>query len=208
MMMGRGYAVASIGYRLSGEAKFPAQIHDCKAAIRFLRANAKKYNIDPERIGVVGQSAAGTSRRSWARRAASRNSRGRTGRPTRRARCNWWSITSARPTSRSCRRPARGPNPVTRLIGGDLGEKAALAKQANPIEFVTPDDPPFLILHGGQGQARAGVAVRVAARGAEEGQGRIDLPVRRRGGHDGRVMTDENRKKFVELCDRVLKAKR
>jgi hypothetical protein len=55
----RGYVVASIDYRLSGKAKFPAQIHDCKAAIRFLRANAERFNIDPRRIGVCGPSAGG-----------------------------------------------------------------------------------------------------------------------------------------------------
>lgn len=54
-----GYAVCCINYRLSDEAKWPAQIYDCKAAIRFLRANAKKYNLNAERIGVVGNSAGG-----------------------------------------------------------------------------------------------------------------------------------------------------
>ena len=58
-MLGRGYAVASINYRLSNQAKFPAQIEDCKAAVRFLRANAKKYNLDPDRFGAWGASAGG-----------------------------------------------------------------------------------------------------------------------------------------------------
>ena len=53
------YAGASVGYRLSGEAIWPAQIHDCKAAIRWLRANAKKYNLDPDKIAVWGASAGG-----------------------------------------------------------------------------------------------------------------------------------------------------
>jgi acetyl esterase/lipase len=53
------YVGATIGYRLSGEATWPAQIHDCKAAIRWLRANADQYHIDPERIGVWGSSAGG-----------------------------------------------------------------------------------------------------------------------------------------------------
>src|SRR5262249_16290821 len=53
------YAGVSVGYRLTGEAIWPAQIHDCKAAIRWVRANAKKYNLDPDRIGVVGDSAGG-----------------------------------------------------------------------------------------------------------------------------------------------------
>ncbi|MEN6334882.1 MAG: alpha/beta hydrolase, partial [Phycisphaerales bacterium] len=54
-----GYAVASINYRLSQHAIFPAQIQDCKAAIRWLRANADKHGIDPNRIGVWGASAGG-----------------------------------------------------------------------------------------------------------------------------------------------------
>lgn len=55
----RGFVTASISYRLSGEAQFPAQIQDCKAAVRFLRANSKTYGIDSDKIGVIGHSAGG-----------------------------------------------------------------------------------------------------------------------------------------------------
>lgn len=55
----RGYVTAAIEYRLGGEAKFPAAIHDCNAAVRYLRAHAEKYGIDPNRIGAVGGSAGG-----------------------------------------------------------------------------------------------------------------------------------------------------
>ena len=55
----RGYVAATISYRLSGEAPFPAAIHDCKAAVRFLRANAKEYGIDADHIGAIGLSAGG-----------------------------------------------------------------------------------------------------------------------------------------------------
>lgn len=55
----RGYATAAIEYRLGGEAKFPAAVHDCNAVVRWLRANAKLHAIDPERIGAVGGSAGG-----------------------------------------------------------------------------------------------------------------------------------------------------
>lgn len=55
----RGYVAASVGYRLGYEAKFPAGIQDCNAAVRFLRANAGKYGIDPKRVGAVGGSAGG-----------------------------------------------------------------------------------------------------------------------------------------------------
>ena len=55
----RGYFVATVEYRLSGEATWPAQIEDCKLAVRWLRANAPKYHVDPDRIGVWGESAGG-----------------------------------------------------------------------------------------------------------------------------------------------------
>ncbi|NMM95100.1 alpha/beta hydrolase fold domain-containing protein [Bifidobacterium oedipodis] len=58
-LLEQGYAVASINYRLSVEARWPAQIYDCKAAIRFLRAHAQQYGIDPTRITVFGESAGG-----------------------------------------------------------------------------------------------------------------------------------------------------
>src|SRR4029077_13513800 len=58
-LLRRGYAVASINYRLSQHAPFPAQIEDCKAAVRFLRANASRYGLDPDHFGAWGVSAAG-----------------------------------------------------------------------------------------------------------------------------------------------------
>ena len=54
-----GFAVASVEYRLSGEAKFPAAVLDCREAVRFLKENAGEYRIDPKRIGVIGGSAGG-----------------------------------------------------------------------------------------------------------------------------------------------------
>ncbi|MCX7825635.1 MAG: alpha/beta hydrolase, partial [Verrucomicrobiae bacterium] len=59
MLATRGYFTASVEYRLSGEAKWPAQIEDCKHAVRWLRANAAKYNVNPDRIGCWGSSAGG-----------------------------------------------------------------------------------------------------------------------------------------------------
>src|SRR5690606_14422498 len=55
----RGFVTVTISYRLSGEAQFPAQIHDCKASVRWLRANAEKYGVDPDAIGATGLSAGG-----------------------------------------------------------------------------------------------------------------------------------------------------
>ncbi len=58
-LLAAGYAVASINYRLSAEAHYPAQIYDAKAAVRFLRENAAKYNLDPKKFGAWGASAGG-----------------------------------------------------------------------------------------------------------------------------------------------------
>src|SRR5262249_17815267 len=55
----RGYVAATVSYRLVPNARFPAQIEDCKAAVRWLRANAAKYHINPDRIGAIGPSAGG-----------------------------------------------------------------------------------------------------------------------------------------------------
>src|SRR5258706_12778327 len=54
-----GFVTALVAYRLSGEAKYPAALYDCKSAVRYLRANAAKFKVDPERIGVMGGSAGG-----------------------------------------------------------------------------------------------------------------------------------------------------
>ena len=93
------YIGASIGYRLTGEAKWPAQHHDCKAAIRWLKANAKKYNIDPQRIGVWGASAGGQLANMLGdhRRPEGTGRRLRLARPVEPA---WpvWSISAAPPT--------------------------------------------------------------------------------------------------------------
>ena len=56
----RGYVAATVDYRLSPKYRFPAHVHDVKAAVRFLRAHAAKYKLDPSRIGATGSSAGGT----------------------------------------------------------------------------------------------------------------------------------------------------
>ena len=66
-----GYAIASIEYRLSQEARFPAQIHDCKGALRWLRAHSDEYGYNAERVVVAGTSAGGHLPRSWAQAATS-----------------------------------------------------------------------------------------------------------------------------------------
>ena len=103
LLMAKGYATASINYRYSKQAVFPAQLHDCKAAVRFLRDNAKKYNLDPDAFGVWGRRPAGTSSRCSAPPATCRTSKV-TPRPRPRARSRRSATGSARPTSSRSRR--------------------------------------------------------------------------------------------------------
>lgn len=148
-----GYAVASINYRLSQHAVFPAQIQDCKAAIRWLRANADKYGIDPDRFGVWGASAGGHL-------AALVGTAGdvndfdvgpNAGVSSRvQAVCDFFGPTDLTKMGDfpSVINHDAADAPEAKLIGGPVQENKDKAQRANPIAYVTKDDPPFLIVHG------------------------------------------------------------
>jgi acetyl esterase/lipase len=146
----RNYAVASIEYRLSGEATFPAQLHDCKAAIRWLRANAARYRLDPERIAVWGSSAGahlaallGTTGGDPAFEDASMGNPGVSSRVQ--AVIDWYGPTDFLRMGANHDKP---DSPESRLLGCPIQSCPDRAAQANPITHVTPDDPPFFIQHG------------------------------------------------------------
>lgn len=146
----RGYAVASVQYRLSGEATFPAQIFDVKAAARWLRGNAAVYGLDPARVGVWGASAGGHLAAllgtSGGIAALEDPAQGHAGQSSRvQVVIDWFG-----PTDFALAPAGRGPDaPEVRLLGCapiDCPDKARLA---SPLSFVDPSDPPFLIQQGG-----------------------------------------------------------
>jgi len=146
-----GYVVAGVEYRLSGEAKFPAQITDCKAAIRFLRANSRRYGIDPNRIGVWGGSAGGHLAALLGTTYGVKELEGNYGSKgfssKVQATCVFYGPCDL--TLPIARDPAKKkPGPVAELLGATPEEKPELARLASPVFFVTKDDPPFLIVHG------------------------------------------------------------
>jgi acetyl esterase/lipase len=149
----QGYAVASINYRLSQHAIFPAQIEDCKTAIRFLRANAEKYNIDPNRIGVWGASAGGHLVALLGTAGDVKEfEKGPNLQVSSRVQavCDFFGPTdltkmSQFPSSMDHDAP---DSPESKLIGGPVQENKEACKRANPITYVSKDDPPFLICHG------------------------------------------------------------
>jgi acetyl esterase/lipase len=150
---GRGYVVASIDYRLTGVAPFPAQIEDCRAAIRWLRANAAKYNIDPKRVGAWGGSAGGhlvallgTSGEvtGWDTVGGNTDQSARV-----QAVCDLYGHSNF--DIEKLPGWARNADSVFgRLLGGPVDERKEVARQASPITYVSADDPPFLIVHGDQ----------------------------------------------------------
>lgn len=149
----KGYAIASINYRLSQHAVFPAQIEDCKAAVRWLRAHAEKYGLDPNRFGAWGSSAGGhlvallgTSGDVKAFEVGphlEQSSRVQ-------AVCDYFGPSDfmALAKSRDASRPATFMSPESRLIGGFVLDHPDKVARANPITYVSADDPPFLIVHG------------------------------------------------------------
>lgn len=156
-LLSRGYAVASIDYRLSQEALFPAQIHDCKAAVRWLRANAKKYNLDPNRIGVWGSSAGGHLAALLGMTGDSLAFEGLLDTQDVSSRvqavCNWFGpsdfVSLASQSGPDSHMDHNAPNsPESRLLGGPLPTRMAAAKVASPITHVSHNVPPFLIMHG------------------------------------------------------------
>ena len=156
----REYVVASIEYRFSQKAKFPAQIQDCQAAIRWLRANSAKYNIDPEHVGVGGDSAGGhlvallgTSGGQKAFPAVGGND-GQTDRVQ--AVCDFYGPAdfftvveqaNADKTTKNIFTWNSG-DPYSQLIGAKVGEDKSACEAVSPTHYVSKNSAPILILHG------------------------------------------------------------
>jgi acetyl esterase/lipase len=155
-----GYAVAGVSIRSSSQVKFPGQLHDIKAAIRWLRANASRYNLDGGRIAVMGDSSGG-----WTTAMAAltgdapemEGSVGTTGQsskvqaavafypPTNFLTMDPWALKKCAPPA--CHDDE--PSPESRLVGCAIQTCPDKVQAANPLRYVTAADPPLMILHGG-----------------------------------------------------------
>jgi acetyl esterase/lipase len=144
------YFCASVEYRLSGEATWPAQIHDCKAAIRWLKANAGKYNVDPRKIGVWGSSAGGHLVNMLGTSGDVKPLEGACGSPDQSSRvaCVVAFCGPSDFTAILRRREGAAPAAVAQLLGGPIEKKREAVIAASPISHVSQDDPPFLLVHG------------------------------------------------------------
>lgn len=153
VMLSRGYALACVEYRFSQEAIFPAQIQDCKAAIRWLRAHAAEYGLDPTRFGAWGPSAGGhlVALLGTAQHVAAFEVGEHLDQPsTVAAVCDWFGPTDfLQMTAQLGESSHDDPDsPESRLVGGAIQSHPELAAYANPITYVDGSEPPFLIVHG------------------------------------------------------------
>ncbi|HEX9187537.1 MAG TPA: alpha/beta hydrolase [Vicinamibacteria bacterium] len=155
-LLARGFAVAAINYRLSQHAVFPAQIEDCKAAVRWLRANASRHGYDPDRIASFGASAGGhlAAMLGTAGDVRAFDVGAHPGVSSRvQAVVDFFGPTdflqmdAHRPNAQAMIHDTPD-SPESQLVGGPIRDNEDKVARANPLTYVTKDDPPFLIVHG------------------------------------------------------------
>lgn len=207
-----GYAVASINYRLSQHAPFPAQIHDCKAAVRWLRAHASDHQLNPDRIGAWGGSAGGHLVALLGTSGDVKELEGDLGNADRSSRvqavCDTCGPTDLNTTLNGAEARTTVAPMLDKLLGGPLAEKRDLARAASPVTYVTPDDPPMLILHGDRDPLvplHQAVGLYDALRSAKV---EVELQVTAGAGHDAGLAKPEVQKTVQVFFDKHLKAKK
>lgn len=148
-------AGASINYRLTNQAQWPAQIFDCKAAIRWLRAHAKEYNLDPDKISVFGISAGGHLVSMLGVTGGVKELEGELGNHLDQSSRVSCVLDFCGPSDfltfggkGSVLDPDDPKGALAKLIGGPLKDRREEGRKASPVTYITPDDAPFLIIHG------------------------------------------------------------
>lgn len=152
----QGYVGASINYRLSGVAKFPAAVHDCKAAIRWLRSHAAQYHIDPDQIGVRGGSAGGHLVALLGTSDGDPYLEGDEGNLDYSSRVQtvvdfFGPIDFLKIARRHKSAPgSSADSALTQFFGRPINEIPEVLELASPLHYLDPTDPPVLIVHGEQ----------------------------------------------------------
>jgi acetyl esterase/lipase len=154
-----GFAVARISYRLSGEGRFPMQLHDCKAAVRFLRHRAALFGVDPDRFAAMGDSAGGHLAALVGLTGDVSGLEGDVGDTSAssavQAVIDWFGpaelLTMREQALAEGMKGQDDPgSPESRLVGGPIQQFRAASMTASPISYVSSAAPPFHIQHGAQ----------------------------------------------------------
>jgi acetyl esterase/lipase len=156
-LIDKGYAIASVNYSLSTTAQFPAQIHDLKASIRFLRSKAVDYGYAAKKIAIIERSAGGHLAALTGVTNGHKELEGKLGGNLNESSDIQAIVTFFGPTNFMSILKQSTPNglsvrvPSLKLLLGDLPKnKVELAKLASPVEHIEKSDPPAMIIHGDQ----------------------------------------------------------
>ncbi len=219
-LLDAGFAVITPNHRASTDSLYPAQIHDIKAAIRFVRANANKYNIDTTFVGIAGSSSgghlaalAGTSGgvKTASVGSATFDIEGNVGEHTDfsssvDAVVDWFG-----PTDITMMAECEGggsidhnspDSPESILVGGPIRENIEKGTLANPIHFVDASDPPFLIFHGDQDPLVPPCQSEMLHEALQDSGVASEYFLMEGGGHGPGVHTEENFDRMVNFFQR------
>jgi len=205
--VGKGYAVASINYRFSQHALFPAQIEDCKAAIRWLRANAAKYKLDSGHVGVWGPSAGGHLVALLGTTGNAKELEGHGGNrdQSSRVQCvvDWFGPTDFAKIGGWQDKPG---SPIAMLLGGPARDRQELAAKANPITYIDKGAAPFLIMHGEEDKGVPMIQSELLDEALRKAGVESTLVRIAKNGHGGPgFTTPESWKRIEEFFDKHLK---
>ncbi|MEM6279096.1 MAG: alpha/beta hydrolase, partial [Verrucomicrobiota bacterium] len=145
-----GFAVASVEYRLTDVAQWPAQIDDCTAAVRWVRNNHSDYHLDPNALGAWGGSAGGHLAALMGTRPGPEEEEIRV-----EAVCDWYGPTNLLTMPPNVVSETRTYEQVSqsngaKLLGAPVPDVPEIAKDASALHQISPDDAPFLIMHGSE----------------------------------------------------------
>ena len=214
-LVDQGYAIASVDYRLSVLAPFPAMIHDIKAAIRFLRAHSADLGYDASRIAVAGSSAGGHLAALVGVTNGVKTLEGTVGANLDQSSdvqaaislfgaSNLMTILSqSKPQGLKMRVPA-----LQLLLDGQPEEKPALAKLASPVEHLDAQDPPLLLIHGDADPQMPPEQSRELAAAAKKAAIPVRLEIIPGAVHGGKAFFDETRMVLMKsFLDQALHSK-
>ena len=222
----RGYAVVAVNYRLSWEATFPALIHDVKAAVRWIRANAQRYPFDKGKIAAWGRSAGAYLSAMLGTTAGVKEledlSLGNPDHPCDvQAVVDWFGptnfltmdalLTESGIPPESGREHNGENSPESLLLGAQITKTPDLVNAANPETYITPTAPPFFIQHGTKdGTVPVQHSVGLAAKlGQIIGEDKVILELIDGADHeDPRFEIPENVQKVLAFLDRTLRTPR
>ena len=209
-----GFAVASINHRSSTDALFPAQIHDVKAAIRFLRGNASEYKIDPSFVGVTGSSSGGHLAAMAGTTSHNKMMEGNIGSfldydSHVNAVVDWFGPTDFLLMDICGSKMVHDAvnSPESKLIGGAIQENKEKASAANPINYISSKTPPFLIIHGMVDLTVPYCQSKVLKMALERANIESELISVRDGGHGKNVFIDKYKVEMVNFFLKNLKLK-